>query len=240
MELPKPKESYINPNIKARQRALGKISLLAVIGPTASGKTTLMHELKSSSHRRFEFRRVIGHTNRPIRKNETNGVDYHFVSTKKMKKMHRASEFLQLETTPAGDTYGTKLDAYVPAKPKSDTELINMFAVMAQAMTNFREYGFKEVKPVFMVPYSHNFWLELLEKQDIEESKRKSRCIEAISSYEFALSDEDTRFILNYEIPDAAQRVIHVVKDEKIWDEEQAKQIAGKNLKDLIAYEKRL
>lgn len=224
MELPKPGESYINPNVIARRRALGKVSLLAFVGPTASGKTTIMNEIELRHSN--EFKRVVGFTNRPMRLGEADGQDYYFLDNSKMQQMHEQAEFLQLETTPAGDTYGTRLDSYTPKK-------INMFAVLAQAMPNFREYGFVEVKPVFIVPHSHNFWLELLGSQDIPKHKIAGRKIEAIQSYKFALSDEQTKFILNDYIADAVERVLQASHDESVWNEKQARLIAIDNLEKL-------
>ena len=79
MELPKPQESYINPNKAELDRKLGRVLLWAIVGITCSGKTTLMNELEMQFP--DEYKRVIGYTNRSTRPNEIDGLDYNFLTT---------------------------------------------------------------------------------------------------------------------------------------------------------------
>lgn len=46
-----------------------------LIGPSASGKTTLQEELETRG-----FERIISYTTRPPREGEQDGVDYHFIT----------------------------------------------------------------------------------------------------------------------------------------------------------------
>jgi guanylate kinase len=224
MELPKSRESYINSNQTERERWLGRITLWAFVGPTVSGKTTLMNELENRLPN--EFVRVVGYTNREIRSNEIDGVDYHFINTEQMRDMHNRGEFLQLECLPSGDVYGTRLDSYHEGR-------INMFAVAAQALANFRLYGFEKVKPLFIVPDSNLVWRERLNQQGIPIDKIPKRIEEAITSYETALNDDEMQFILSDKIEDALNRIILFINGKKIYDEDRAKITAAINLDKL-------
>ena len=55
---------------------------IVIIGKSGSGKTTLAKYLEEIKG----FRRIITYTTRPIRENEVDGVDYHFLSQEEFNK----------------------------------------------------------------------------------------------------------------------------------------------------------
>lgn len=88
--------------------------MLILIGASASGKTEIAKQLI----REFEFKKVITYTTRPIRKNEVNHVDYHFLSPE-IFEQKEANHFF-IETAQYGDyKYGTAFQDILP-----DTVLI--------------------------------------------------------------------------------------------------------------------
>lgn len=76
--------------------------IIILVGPTASGKTTVERALAS----RWGLARIIGHTTRPPREGELNGVDYHFVSEKEMIDLVESGQMLETNVF-LGNTYGT-------------------------------------------------------------------------------------------------------------------------------------
>lgn len=54
--------------------------LYIITGPTLSGKTTLVDNLVTSTG----IKKIVTYTNRDIRKNERNHIDYHFVTSKEL------------------------------------------------------------------------------------------------------------------------------------------------------------
>lgn len=58
------------------------MKIYAIIGQMLSGKTTLAKDLVTSTG----IEQVTTYTNRPMRDGETNGKDYHFVSTEELEK----------------------------------------------------------------------------------------------------------------------------------------------------------
>ena len=50
--------------------------LIVLVGKSASGKTTLEKYISDN----FRYEKIVSHTTRPIRGNEVDGVDYHYVS----------------------------------------------------------------------------------------------------------------------------------------------------------------
>ncbi len=73
---------------------MGKIVLL--IGPSASGKDTLLREVKNLDG--MEFKDIILHTTRPMRVNEENGREYYFCSEEEMQKLEEEGKIIERRT----------------------------------------------------------------------------------------------------------------------------------------------
>lgn len=56
--------------------------MLAILGKTASGKTTLVNELVNN----FGFKQIVTYTTRPIREGEIPDVTYHYISAEEFEK----------------------------------------------------------------------------------------------------------------------------------------------------------
>ncbi len=67
-------------------------NLYVISAPSGAGKTSLVHALLSSQS---ALNVSVSHTTRPRRANETNGVDYHFVSEADFVAMIDADAFLE-------------------------------------------------------------------------------------------------------------------------------------------------
>ncbi|CDR94087.1 guanylate kinase, putative [Babesia bigemina] len=78
--------------------------MFVIVGPSGVGKTTLYKMLLKEFEHLFEL--SISYTTRPIRKNETNGIHYHFVTEEAFNEMKDADEFLEC-TSYVGNQYGT-------------------------------------------------------------------------------------------------------------------------------------
>ncbi|WP_096199042.1 guanylate kinase [Bacillus sp. FJAT-45350] len=75
---------------------MGKI--LVLVGPSASGKTTIQNELG--------FPKIVTTTTRPKREGERSGIDYHFMTTENFKKAVENDEFVEYIVY-AGNSYGS-------------------------------------------------------------------------------------------------------------------------------------
>jgi guanylate kinase len=78
--------------------------LLLFCGPSGSGKTTIVHHLLETDPR-LAF--SVSATTRKKRENETDGVDYHFISVEDFKKKIEENAFVEWEEVYAGGYYGT-------------------------------------------------------------------------------------------------------------------------------------
>lgn len=78
--------------------------LLLFCGPSGSGKTTIVHHLLSNDPR-LQF--SVSATTRPIRANEKDGLDYHFLSVEDFKARIANDEFIEWEEVYTDRFYGT-------------------------------------------------------------------------------------------------------------------------------------
>lgn len=77
--------------------------MIVIIGESASGKSTLQKLFVAKNP---NFKKLITYTTRPKRKNEKDGVDYHFISNRRFDIMKDRGLFVEYATY-NGWSYGT-------------------------------------------------------------------------------------------------------------------------------------
>jgi guanylate kinase len=207
---------------------MADIQILGTVGPSASGKTTLMKALVKASPK-FKF--ILDETSRSPRPNEVDGVDFLFYTKEEILRDLKNGELVQVALGPNGDLYSTRLSSY-------PEDAIGIIALVPPAVKEFRQLPIKSFKSAFIVPKSFDIWQQWLAKQteagSWSEEKLQSRLAEAKQSYEFALNDNNIRFILNDEIDRAAGRLEQVVAGQPPADERRARSIAAENYAKLL------
>ena len=92
--------------------------MLCVIGKSASGKTTLIEELKKRG-----YKKAVTYTTRPMRPGEIDGIDYHFLSVKDFKSNIEKGFFAEFyDFTREGKTdwlYGSSKESYLKSDEKT-------------------------------------------------------------------------------------------------------------------------
>ncbi|MCQ2497516.1 MAG: guanylate kinase [Lachnospiraceae bacterium] len=67
--------------------------LVCLIGKSSSGKDTIYRELLKDTA--FKLKKVVLYTTRPIRDNETDGVQYHFVDEKEFERLSEDGKVIE-------------------------------------------------------------------------------------------------------------------------------------------------
>lgn len=211
-------------------RAMHKVSLLATVGPSASGKTTIMKALAEEDAR---FKLVVGETSRPLRPGEKEGVDFYTHTVQEIINELKAGRLTQVVVGPSGDyLHCTHVNNF-------PTEEIGLFPLIPQGVRQFRSLNLKMFTAAFIVPVDFEKWTSWLgnhaKTSNWTYQQYKGRLSEAKTSYEFALNDKEIHFVLNDDIDKAAERLKQVGFGKEPDDEETARKIAQKNFAKLRA-----
>jgi guanylate kinase len=165
----------------AVKQHLAKLELVAAVGATGVGKTTLME--------RSGIPYVLSDVTRAPRKHEKDGVDYNFRKDyDKLWEELENGEFVQYYVSQTFEFYGTKATAY----PK---EGYCTLALIASLLDTFKNLGFHSVVPIYILPPNYTEWMRRAEEN--YDGEVKKRLIEAKESIELALSDPSYNFLVN-------------------------------------------
>ncbi|MCI8670094.1 MAG: guanylate kinase [Lachnospiraceae bacterium] len=64
-----------------------------VMGKSASGKDTIYNRLMEEEE--FQFKNIVGYTTRPMRENEIEGREYHFVDERELEELERQGKVVE-------------------------------------------------------------------------------------------------------------------------------------------------
>lgn len=90
--------------------------IVVLVGKTASGKTTVANELCKHG-----YKKIVTYTTRPMRKNEKQDVDYHFISDEQFNRMIKNNEFTEYKrynTSHGVWSYGSVVTSEQEHSPK--------------------------------------------------------------------------------------------------------------------------
>lgn len=129
------------------------------MGKSASGKDTIYEEILG--HRELDLRPFIMYTTRPIRANETDGVQYHFVKEEDLRRMQEEGKVIELRSY---DTVFGIWNYFTADGEGIDIEQYNYLAL--GTLESYKKlcdyYGKDRVKPIYI---------------EVEDGKRLERSI---------------------------------------------------------------
>lgn len=175
-------------------KALSSVDFVAVIGPSAAGKTTLI-ERALEQNENLHLVRVT--TSRAPRPDERDGIDYHFRSQQEMQEQLAAGTFVQVAPTVFDDLYATSPSEYSPSG-------VAVMAVIADAMPTFLSLPFKRVRQIFILPPNWEVWHARISERHFTHEQLTKRMKEAHASLLYALSTHDISFIVNDSLDQAS------------------------------------
>jgi guanylate kinase len=139
-------------------------NIIVISGPSGSGKSTLINKLFDTFDN-LTF--SVSYTTRKIRKGETEGVNYHYVSEKSFKRMIEKDDFVEWAKV-YSNYYGT---AWKEIKEKSGKNNILILDIDIQGAKKIKE-RFSEALMVLISPPSFS---ELKKKTHKQRAKRRRR-----------------------------------------------------------------
>jgi len=177
---------------------LKQVDFVAVVGPTAAGKTTLIRE---AILRDPTLHLVLNNTSRARRSDEKEGVDYRFENRTAMEARIAKGEYAQVAPTLFGDLYATLATDY-------SSDGVAVLPVLADAIPSFRALPFKSMRSLFVLPPDWGTWQHRVGLHNFPPDKLVKRLAEAHHSLAFALADTDTVFVISRDGPQATEDFI--------------------------------
>lgn len=173
---------------------ISNLDLLAIVGPTGVGKSTIISKL--------DIPYVMSDVSRAPRPDEKNGKNYNFrTDYLDIVKDIKNGEYVQFLVSKNNEFYGTKSSSY----PDSGTCTM---AVAAGAMPLFRKLGFRNTKSIYIMPPSYVEWMRRI--GGVRSADLLARISEARQSILLALEDEEYSFVLNDTLELAVKDVLDI------------------------------
>ena len=138
--------------------------LFVLMGKSATGKDSIYRKLLG----KLDLKKLIPYTTRPMRKNETEGVEYHFVTEDELNKLRESGKVIEERCfhTIDGPWYYFTVDDGTMDLTSGNYICINTLAGFA----NLRKYmGKDRVKPIYIEVSD----VELLKRAIRREEKQK-------------------------------------------------------------------
>lgn len=184
----------------AAKEQLAHVELLAIVGPTGAGKTTITDKLGLPI--------VKSDVTREQRPDERHSDTYIFRSDyQQMETEIESGEYVQFVVSASDEFYGTRIVSY----PQSG---VCTMPVAAGAIPSFKLLGFKKLTIVYIMPPGYIEWMKRIGQ--LRASDLSKRMDEAMVSLRTAITDPDYRFILNDEIDMAVSDIHKVLKGEEL------------------------
>lgn len=181
----------------------GKCIILCA--PSGAGKTSITKYLLGKDLN-LEF--SISACNRKKRPNETNGIDYHFLSTEDFKSKIKTNEFIEWEEVYDNMFYGT-LKSEIERIWKSGKNVI--FDVDVKGGLSLTNYFGDNALAIFIQPPSLEELERRLRNRGTESEETVQRRISK-ASHELAFAKEFDKVILNNKLEDAQKEAYNIIK----------------------------
>jgi guanylate kinase len=179
--------------------------LLVISGPSGVGKTTITHHVEKQLHGVFS----VSLTTRAKTANDTEGVDYHFVSQTEFERARDAGELLEWAEVYPGCSYGT------PRKPVEAAIAAGRLVILEIDVDGAIQI--KQLMPdafsLFMLPPNEQVLLQRLrgrkrEDETIIQRRFAKAKHEIIKAWQCGVYDE---FIINRDLDHAVHEAVSLV-----------------------------
>ena len=181
-------------------------NLIAISGPSGTGKTTLCRELQ---RKKQEINFSVSCTTRHQRYTEEEGVDYHFISIKEFEEKITKSEFVEYEKV-HGDYYGTM------KKPVKDAIMRNKFLLLevdVKGAKSIRSLYPENTVTIFILPPNLDDLRKRLKSRGTDSEKRINKRLERL---ELELKEKDwfDYHVINNHIEHASNELIKIIENQ--------------------------
>jgi len=207
----------------AAKDLLASMQLTLLVGPTSSGRNTIINELLKSG----KYHQIISDTTRKPRTNngimEQNGVEYWFRSEDDILSDLAAGEFLEAAIIHGQQVSGTSMRELANAASKGKVAINEIEVVGAD--------NIHAAKPdalfLFILPPSFDEWMARMNfRGQLPEDEVRRRLESAVEELSTALDRDYYRFVINNTFKQTTEAINAMIIEGKRSDTHQAEGIA--------------
>ena len=188
-----------------------KSNLLVIISsPSGAGKTSVCKKIIEEDKK---IKLSISHTTRAPRDNETDGVDYFFISSDRFNNKILDQSFLE-HANVFGNYYGT-------SKKKVEEILTKNFDVLFdidwQGAAQILNSNLAKIVTIFLIPPSKEVVFERLKKRSKATGDDNESIQKRMLEYENEMihADEYNYVVTNDDIEECTKKVINIIENER-------------------------
>lgn len=190
-----------------------------VAAPSGTGKTTVCHEVVK---RDPELELSVSHTTRKRRPQETDGVDYHFVTAEEFLALQRRGAFIEFAEYNANN-YGTSWEAIQQPLDRGHSVLLE---IEVQGARQIRERR-REACFVFLLPPDLDVLAERLRGRGTDDPATVARRL-AIAERELEAAEIFDYAVVNDDLEQTVQAVLAIVAAERGGDPAEVRRRYGR------------
>ncbi|MDZ5761204.1 guanylate kinase [Lyticum sinuosum] len=200
-------KSFLCPNDNIKRRGL----MFVISAPSGAGKTTLSKILLETDK---HIHMSVSYTTRPMRSEEIDGLDYHFISIDKFKQMIDNDEFIEYAKV-FDNLYGT---------PKKEVERNILFGedvlfdIDWQGHRNLISRARQDVVSVFILPPSKEDLIHRITKRGKDSIDVIRNRIES-ANWEICHWHEYDYIIINRDIEESLTKIQSILRAERLRKE---------------------
>jgi guanylate kinase len=169
----------------------GESNIMVILSsPSGAGKTTITKKIQQKYN---SFKLSVSHTTRQPRSNEVDGVDYHFISKEKFKKLIEENKFY--EYAKIFDNYYGTLKSTVDETLKTNDIIFDIDWQGTKQLSKFKKLNLIKI---YLIPPSKNELKNRLVKRNQESKEEVEKRFKAFDDdilhwkdYDYVLINEN-------------------------------------------------
>ena len=179
--------------------------LIVISAPSGAGKTSIVHFLLGKTEA-LSF--SVSACSRARRDNETDGIDYHFLTVDEFQKEIKEDSFLEWEEVYKGNFYGT-LKKEIERIWKKKKHVV--FDVDVIGGVSLKEYFNENALSIFIKPPNLEVLAQRLKKRNSDDKESIKKRIEK-SFEEMKSMDKFDKIIVNDKLSTSSKDIIETVE----------------------------
>ena len=180
--------------------------MVILSSPSGAGKTTISKKIQQK-HQSFKI--SVSHTTRKPRKNEIDGIDYHFISKEKFKELIKDRKFYEYAEI-FGNYYGTLKENVDKIILENDI----LFDIDWQGTQQLSKFPNLNLIKIYLIPPSKKELKSRLVKRNLDSKNEVSKRFEAFDN-DIKHWDDYDYILINNNLENCYKQIENIIFNQK-------------------------